>query len=154
MFNRLQEACEDNSLSVKRGRGITELGYIQHLATEMLGRLDPARDAVDALARIYPPATILGIPERAAASVLSACEPFERSFFTGGIGVLSANGDSDVALCIRSAAVRGAELHLYAGSGYVDGSLPEDEWSETETKMQPLVEAAASLVQGEKGVVQ
>lgn len=51
-------------------------------------------------------------------------------------------------LCIRSAAVRGHELHLYAGSGFVRGASPEDEWRETEAKMQPLVDVADELCGG------
>lgn len=145
MFKRLQTICEDDSLQMTRARNIAELSYIQHLATEMRGRLDPAYDAVDALARIYPPATILGIPEVAAENEIRACEPFERSFFTGGIGVLSSNGDCDIALCIRSAMVKGHELHLYAGSGYVEGSVPDDEWRETETKMKPFADVASAI---------
>ncbi|XXT17132.1 chorismate-binding protein [Sorangium sp. So ce429] len=151
MFRRLQSICEGDSLEMSRGRDIAKLSYIQHLATEINGRLDPAYDAVDALTCIYPPATILGIPELSAERMLRSCEPFDRSFFTGGIGVLSSNGDCEIALCIRSAAVRGHELHLYAGSGYVEGSSPEDEWRETEAKMQPFVDVVDSLLEGPRG---
>ena len=145
MFRRLQSVCEDDTLKVVGNRHVTQLTYIQHLATEMTGRLDPAYDAVDALTCIYPPATILGKPETCAEQILRSCEPFQRSFFTGGVGMMSSNGDCEIALCIRAAAVNGHELHLYAGSGYVEGSIPNDEWRETETKMQPFVDVAVSL---------
>jgi len=145
MFRRLQSVCEGDTLKVVGDRNIAQLTYIQHLATEMTGRLDPAYDAVDALTCIYPPATILGKPEARAEQILRSCEPFQRSFFTGGLGVMSSNGDCEIALCIRSASVNGHELHLYAGSGYVEGSVPNDEWRETETKMQPFLDVAVSL---------
>lgn len=145
MFRRLQSIC-DNTLKITRGRHIAKLSYIQHLATEMTGRLDSLYDAMDALSCIYPPATILGIPEHSAEALIRSCEPFDRGFFTGGMGVLSSNGDCEIALCIRSAVVKGRELHLYGGSGYVEGSSPEDEWRETETKMQPFVDLAQSLL--------
>ena len=145
MFHRLQSVCEDDTLKVVGDRHIAQLTYIQHLATEMTGRLDPVCDAFDALTCIYPPATILGKPEARAEQILRSCEPFERRFFTGGLGMMSSNGDCEIALCIRSASVNGHELHLYAGSGYVEGSVPNDEWRETETKMQPFLDAAASL---------
>ncbi|MEO8258366.1 MAG: chorismate-binding protein [Acidobacteriota bacterium] len=145
MFNRLQSVCERDTLTIVGDRQVAQLTYIQHLATEMTGRLDPACDAVDALACIYPPATILGKPEAPAEQIVRSCEPFQRSFFTGGVGMMSSSGDCEIALCIRSAAVSGHELHLYAGSGYVEGSVPSDEWRETETKMQPFVDVVASL---------
>jgi anthranilate synthase component 1 len=146
MFRRLQRVCADDTLKVVGGRNVAQLTYIQHLATEMTGRLEPPFDAIDALACIYPPATILGKPEVQAEQILRVCEPFQRSFFTGGVGMMSSNGDCEIALCIRSASVKGQELHLYAGSGYVEGSIPSDEWRETEAKMQPFIDAVQGIV--------
>ena len=153
MFRRLQSVCEGDTLKVVGVRQIAQLTYIQHLATEMTGRLDPLYDAIDALACIYPPATILGKPEARAEQIVRLCEPFQRSFFTGGVGVLSSNGDCEIALCIRTAAVNGHELHLFAGSGYVEGSVANDEWRETETKMQPFIDVAASFHRYSSGQV-
>jgi anthranilate synthase component 1 len=144
MHRQLRAICEPASLIITNAKQVMRLSYIQHLATEIKGSLQKPFDAFDALSCIYPPATILGTPDRRAAQVVSGCESFERGFFTGGLGMQSWHGDCEFALCVRTSLIKGSELHIFAGSGYVRGAIPEDEWTETETKMGPFVEVAES----------
>jgi menaquinone-specific isochorismate synthase len=44
-------------------------------------------------------------------------------------------------VALRSAAIDGAHARLHAGAGIVAGSVPEDEWLETEAKLAPMLHA-------------
>jgi menaquinone-specific isochorismate synthase len=44
---------------------------------------------------------------------------------------------------IRSIAIRGHQARVFAGAGIVEGSDPEQEWNETELKMQGMLDAIA-----------
>jgi len=67
-------------------------------------------------------------------------EPFDRGFYAGPCGVVSAQG-SELTVALRSALVQDRRrLHVYAGAGIVQGSVPEEEYAEISLKMRQFTE--------------
>ena len=92
---------------------------------------------------LYPPPTIWGVPKDWGGQIIHQYEPFERDFFTGGLGYFTGKDDSNFALVLRSGCLEGNQLDIFAGSGIVKSSVPRLEWEETQNKMKPLL----SLIQ-------
>ncbi len=115
---------------------IVRLRNVQHLRREIEARLSAPDDAL-CLRRLQPTAAVAGLPREAARRFIEQTEPFEREWYAGSAGWLSAD-DSEFCVSLRSASVQGDRLRLYAGAGIVAGSVPDAEWQEIENKAAGL----------------
>ena len=62
-------------------------------------------------------------------------EDLDRGWYAGPVGWLAPDGAGTFAVAIRSALLRGNEVHAFGGAGIVRGSVPSAEWRETEIKI-------------------
>ena len=69
-----------------------------------------------------------------------------RSFYGGAIGYLSANGDMDTCIALRTALVKDGQVVVQAGGGVVADSDPEAEFQESNAKARALIRAAEEAV--------
>lgn len=134
----LGPVCDPGSVNIELSGDVLNLGYAIHIKSRITAALARDRGIFDALAHIYPPATIWGVPRAWARRTIANCETFAREFFTGGLGYCQLGGDANFALVIRSACLRARQLRIYSGSGIVKGALPRSEWEETNVKMGPV----------------
>jgi para-aminobenzoate synthetase component 1 len=89
---------------------------------------------------------VTGAPKVAALDVVAALEPVGRGASMGAIGTVRPDGALDLALTIRTFAIAGGRIHLWAGGGIVWDSEPEAEIAESWVKARPLLEAIGSRV--------
>ncbi|MDD5087867.1 MAG: chorismate-binding protein, partial [bacterium] len=87
-----------------------------------------------------PTPAVCGAPRETARELIAALEGAARGLYAGAIGWVSAD-EAELAVTIRSALVAGNRATVFAGAGIVAGSDPDQEWNETELKMQPLLRA-------------
>jgi anthranilate synthase component 1 len=73
-------------------------------------------------------------------------ESERRGFYGGAIGYLSANGDMDTCIALRTALVKDGEVVVQAGGGVVADSDPEAEYQESNNKARALIRAAEEAV--------
>jgi menaquinone-specific isochorismate synthase len=71
---------------------------------------------------------------------IRAHEPFDRGWYAGPVGWVGPES-GEFAVAIRSGLVHGNALSLYSGAGIVDGSTPDGEWSEIDTKLSNALSA-------------
>ena len=64
----------------------------------------------------------------------------------GAIGYLSANGDMDTCIALRTAVVKDGQIYIQAGGGVVADSDPEAEFQESNNKAKALIRAAEEAV--------
>ena len=124
---------------MRESRTVIDLGYVQHLKSLISGTVKTGLNVFDALAAVYPPATIWGKPLAACGERIRRYEQIERGFFTGGLGYFTLGDDANFALAIRTAKLTSTHIHVYAGSGIVKASDPYREWLETNNKMKPYL---------------
>ena len=98
---------------------------------------------LDLVSRIHPTPAVGGSPRAEALDWIRRVEPESRGWYAGGVGWVDANGNGEFAVGIRSIAIRGNQARVFAGAGIVEGSDPEQEWNETELKMQGMLDAIA-----------
>src|SRR6185369_304135 len=106
----------------------------------------PKYDAMDALMAGFPAGTVSGAPKVRAMEIIDELETERRSFYGGAIGYLSANGDMDTCIALRTGVVKDGQLVVQAGGGVVADSDPESEWQETLSQARALVRAAEEAV--------
>jgi menaquinone-specific isochorismate synthase len=90
---------------------------------------------IDILHRLHPTPAVGGMPPGLSRALIQRLEPFGRGWFGAPVGWMTKDA-AEFAVGIRSALVRGNELHLFGGAGIVIGSDAGMEWQETVHKME------------------
>jgi len=127
---------------------IKRLSHVQHICSLVSGNLLPERDAFDAMAAAFPTGTLVGAPKLEAAKMITELEGAERGPYGGTIGYFSYNGDSMLAVNIRSVSVAGSKLFMHSGSGIVYDSVPEKEYDEIRHKKAAMEKAMTAFIEG------
>jgi anthranilate synthase component 1 len=116
--------------------------HVMHIVSNVTGRLDPARDAIDALLGGFPAGTVSGAPKVRACEIIAELEPETRGAYAGGVGYFSPDGSMDSCIVLRTAVVKDGMMHVQAGAGIVADSDPASEQRECEAKAGALLAAA------------
>jgi anthranilate synthase component 1 len=139
--NDLGRVCEVGSVTVPRYAAVEKFSHVQHLVSEVRGRLAAGRGAADALAACFPAGTLTGAPKIRAMELIDALEAARRGVYGGAVGYFDAAGNCDMAIAIRTAVVEKGLWHVQAGAGIVADSVPEKEYAEAESKARALFAA-------------
>ncbi len=135
----LSELCSE--VSVPARPELMRMANIQHLSTPISGRLHSGLGVLDVVSRLHPTPAVAGWPRPQAIDAIERLEMMDRGWYAGPIGWVDLEGDGEFAVALRSALVGRNEARLYAGGGIVPGSVPDQEYQETETKFRPIREA-------------
>jgi len=122
---------------------IERYSHVMHIVSNVVGELDPDKDALDAFFAGMPAGTVSGAPKVRAMEIIDELEPEKRGIYGGGVGYFSAGGDMDMCIALRTAIVKDRKLYIQAGGGVVYDSDPEAEFMETVHKSNAIRRAAA-----------
>ncbi|HIG58998.1 MAG TPA: hypothetical protein EYQ21_06385 [Flavobacteriales bacterium] len=86
---------------------------------------------------LHPTPAVGGRPLLAACDFINSHERIDRAFYSGFLGVETASG-SAYYVNLRAAQWMVGGVRLFAGGGIVEGSVPEEEWMETEAKIDAI----------------
>jgi anthranilate synthase component 1 len=139
--NDLGRVCEIGSVEVGRYAAIEKFSHVQHLVSDVSGRLAAPRSALDALAACFPAGTLTGAPKIRAMERIDEWEGARRGIYGGAVGYLDHGGNLDMAIAIRTAVVADGVCRVQAGAGIVADSIPEREYREAESKAAALFRA-------------
>lgn len=136
--------CTD--LDVPERPRVLELANVQHLATDVTGRLADEATVLALAASLHPTAAVCGTPTERAFSVIRELEGMDRGRYAGPVGWFDRSGDGEFGIALRCAEVdvENRRLRAFAGCGIVAGSDPLDELTESNAKLQPIRSAASS----------
>lgn len=121
---------------------VEKYSHVMHIVSNVVGRLAPDRDALDALFAGFPAGTVSGAPKVRACEIIAELEPETRGAYAGGVGYFSPDGSMDSCIVLRTAVVKDGVMHVQAGAGIVADSDPEYEQRECEAKSGALIAAA------------
>ena len=130
------------SVRVVDSFAIERYSHVMHIASEVQGQIRDGLDAVDALNAGFPAGTVSGAPKIRAMEIIDELEPCQRGPYAGAAGYISANGDMDTCIILRTAILKDGVMHAQAGAGIVYDSVPASEFTETENKAMALIRAA------------
>lgn len=133
---------------------IIKYAQVMHLSTEISAELASGLTCFEAVRSCFPAGTVSGAPKIRAMEILSEIEPERRGIYSGLVGYFDICGNSDSAIAIRSALVKGGKAQVSAGAGIVMDSDPESEYTETRQKAASVLKAIAMAerlhMEGEK----
>ena len=107
------------SVSVTDQFFIEHFSQVMHIVSNVEGALDPAHDALDALAAGFPVGTVSGAPKVRAMEIIDELEKQKRGIYAGCVGYFSAAGDLDSCIVLRTALVKDGRMYVQAGAGVV-----------------------------------
>jgi para-aminobenzoate synthetase component I len=110
--------------------------------SRVTARLADGVELADLLRAVCPGGSVTGAPKLAALARLAALEPVGRGPSMGALGWVDGGG-LDLGLTIRTVAVDGDRVHLWAGGGITWDSDPDAEVAEAADKAAPLRAALA-----------
>ena len=119
---------------------------VMHIVSNVEGRLDPRRDALDALVAGFPAGTVSGAPKVRAMEIIDELEKEKRGPYAGCIGYFGANGEMDTCIVLRTAIVKDGRMSVQAGAGIVYDSDPASEQQECINKAKALFRAGEDAV--------
>lgn len=113
-------------------------GALSHLKTDFRFPLKDNKSLGDLLKLLHPTPAVCGLPKEEAYQFILDNESHDRSYYSGLIGWLDPDGQTDLYVNLRCMHIEDDWLTLYAGGGLLASSELNDEWQETEKKMQTM----------------
>ncbi|MFG2191101.1 anthranilate synthase component I [Streptomyces sp. NPDC048639] len=141
--NDLGRVCDPGSVEVVDFMSIERYSHVMHIVSTVTGRLGQGRTAFDVLTACFPAGTLSGAPKPRAMQIIEELEPTRRGLYGGCVGYLDFAGDSDTAIAIRTALLRGGTAYVQAGAGVVADSDPVAEDTECRNKASAVLRAVA-----------
>lgn len=123
------------------GPRTVKAGNLLHLKTEFSIDLNeviyPNLGSV-MLELLHPTSAVCGMPKEAALDFIKNIENHKRSFYSGFLGPVNIENETELYVNLRCVQVLKDKLVFYAGAGITEDSNPEKEWIETEQKCNVL----------------
>jgi len=138
--NDLGRVCEFGSVRVPDLLRLERFSHVQHLVSTVTGELRADVQHVEALAASFPGGSITGAPKVRALQIIDELEPISRGPYTGSLGYIGFNRESQLNILIRTALVCRGQVHYHAGAGIVADSDPDAEYEETLLKARAFFE--------------
>ncbi len=138
--NDLGKNCQIGSVRVPELFALESFPNVHHLVSTVTGTLDNDKTPLDLLQGCFPGGSITGAPKLRAMEIIAELEPHHRSVYCGSIGYLSANGNMDTNIAIRTLVCDRDRIHCWGGGGIVADSEPEKEYAESLAKIQILMD--------------
>lgn len=139
--NDLGKICEFGSIKVEKLATVKPYSFVQHLYSEVKGKLREGEDSFSALSACFPAGTLTGAPKIEAMKIINRLEKRARGPYGGVGGYFSLNGESMFAILIRSLFVKGESAYTQTGSGIVLDSKPSKEYQEVINKQKAMEKA-------------
>ena len=146
-MNDLGRVCRYGSVRVDELMVLEEYTHVIHIVSNVRGVLRPRVRPADLVAAAFPGGTITGCPKIRSIEIIDQMEPVRRQLYTGSLGYISATGQMDMNLLIRTGLVAGGKVYVQTGAGIVADSDPGREYEETLHKAQALMEAFRANVE-------
>jgi anthranilate/para-aminobenzoate synthase component I len=141
--NDLGRVCEFGTVQVPELVRLERFPQVQHLVSTVEGRLRDDVTHFAALATCFPGGSITGAPKIRAMQLIDELEPVTRGPYTGCIGYLGFNRESQLNIAIRTAVCCREWTYFHTGAGIVADSSPEAEYEETLAKAAGFFAATA-----------
>ena len=150
--NDVGRVAAPGSVRVTESFVVERYSQVMHIVSNVEGRAHPDLDAVDTLLAALPAGTLSGAPKVRAMEIIDELETEKRGVgYGGGVGYISAGGEADICIVLRTALFADGQVFVQAGAGVVADSDPAAEYAETEAKARAPMRAAEDAWRFELG---
>ena len=133
--NDISRVCQVNTFKVTELMVIEAYSHVFHLVSNVVGRLAKGLDHYDVIAASFPAGTLTGAPKIRAMELIEDMETSRRGIYGGCLGFIDFRGNTEMAICIRTAFYQQGQYSIRASAGIVVDSVAEKEWQETYSKL-------------------
>jgi para-aminobenzoate synthetase component I len=142
--NDLSRVCSPGSIRVPQLCSVESYETVQHLVSEIRGRLHGANDIWNVLQAAFPGGSITGAPKVRATEIIAELEPTVRGPYCGCLFYAGFDGTADSSILIRTFVCRRGWIQCGVGGGIVANSDPAAEYEETLHKAAGMLRALKS----------
>lgn len=115
-------------------------GNLAHLRTDFSFNLPDTSKPGTLLKALHPTPAVLGLPKDEAYRFIQDNEEQDRLYYSGFLGMLDTEGETDLYVNLRCMYIEKNSLTLFAGGGLLASSSLDDEWEETEHKLKTMLD--------------
>ncbi len=139
ILDNLKGIVEDIQVSEVRNH---RAGSLLHLCTDISGKLRKVRSSLSKIAQaLHPTPAVCGTPRDFARDFIIENEGYSREFYTGFIGPVKDDGASATLMVnLRCMKIENGKASIFVGGGITADSVPDEEWKETQNKMQTMLQ--------------
>lgn len=112
--------------------------HLAHLRTDFTFRLKDTQRLGSFLTAFHPTPAVCGMPKDEAQQFILHNEQLNRGYYSGFSGLLGDNGMAKLYVTLRCMQLSRSACRLYAGGGLLKESVEENEWQETEAKLDTM----------------
>jgi len=109
-------------------------GSIWHIKTDISGTLNSGSSLQQVIQLLHPTPAVCGFPKDKSKEFILHNENYDRSFYTGFLGELNIENQTDLFVNLRCMEIDNVQAHLFMGCGITKDSIPEKEWEESINK--------------------
>ena len=113
-------------------------GHLAHLRSDFRFRLNDSQGLGNLLNALHPTPAVCGLPKQEAFRFILHNEHHDRSYYSGFMGPLQVSGQTSLFVTLRCMELFQDGYRLYAGGGILKDSQEEQEWHETEIKLDTM----------------
>lgn len=113
-------------------------GHLAHLRSDFHFTLPPDTPIGSLLQALHPTPAVCGLPKEPAFRFIRQYEHHERSYYSGFMGPLEVERQTHLFVTLRCMQLSARGYRLYAGGGLLKDSDEEQEWLETEAKLDTM----------------
>lgn len=113
-------------------------GALVHLKSDFFFTMPDRSHLGSLLKRLHPTPAVCGVPKQEACHFILEHEGYDRSYYSGFLGMLNPDAETHLYVNLRSLSQQDGRLRFYAGGGLLPASQLEEEWQETENKMRTM----------------
>ena len=114
-----------------------------HLRSDFTFTLPDSQHLGDLLHALHPTPAVCGLPKRETFNFIVQNEHTPRRYYSGFMGPLDPEEGTHLYVSLRCMNIEGNRYHLYAGGGLLKDSTMEQEWQETEAKLETMRQCIA-----------
>ena len=141
--NDVGRVASPGTVEVTESFVVERYSQVMHIVSNVRGKANPELDAVDTLLAALPAGTLSGAPKVRAMEIIDELEGEKRGVgYGGGVGYISAGGEADICITLRTALFADDRVFVQAGAGVVADSDPAAEYAETRHKARAPMRAA------------
>ena len=124
---------------VEEGPRTVRAANLVHLRSDFTFSLNDNDHIGNLLQALHPTPAVCGLPKFETFRFIMNNEHTPRRYYSGFIGPMGTE-ETHLYVSLRCMNIDGDVCHLYAGGGLLKDSILEQEWNETEAKLQTMLQ--------------
>ncbi|MCR4852717.1 MAG: chorismate-binding protein [Prevotella sp.] len=122
----------------EEGPYTTQAANVLHLRSDFRFSLPEGASIGRLLRRLHPTPAVCGLPKQQTFDFILRNESEPRRYYSGFTGPIGIEGETHLFVSLRCMQIADDGCHLFAGGGLLRDSVEEQEWHETEAKLQAM----------------